>query len=363
MQNNGVFEIIPGQNDQGEHVFCVIAKRSYRIVPGAALQRLDADYPLRQVDEYYDRGDPEWSTVEQEYELAPFKPLTDVVVVGKAYAPGDKPVSQMSVSVKVGRRIKSINVFGDRECQFCPGKLPKFTEPKPFTEMEIRYDRAYGGRDEKSVPDIPFFYPRNYMGTGVVLRNTKESIDGLMLPNLEDPNDLLTPERVVLEKPEDWPKQPMPQGFGWLQRTWYPRCTYVGAFPAFADVDTVTPEEHLGLVPQDHIALAKQFRLPSFDARFNNGASLGMTYTALAPDETIALKGFTAEGDLEFSLPGETPEIVLDIGRGESLLEVVLHTVNVRPDGLEVDLIWRGAQVYEGYSWWPQMKRLYAEVS
>ena len=43
--------------------------------------------PLRLIDQYYDDGDPEWSTVQHESELAPYKAATDVVVIGKAYAP------------------------------------------------------------------------------------------------------------------------------------------------------------------------------------------------------------------------------------------------------------------------------------
>jgi hypothetical protein len=39
-----------------------------------------------------------------------------------------------------------------------------FSDPERFLEMEIRYDRAYGGRDEKSDPNLPFYYPRNDMG-------------------------------------------------------------------------------------------------------------------------------------------------------------------------------------------------------
>ena len=82
------------------------------------------------------------------------------------------------------------------------------------------------------------------------------------------------------------------------------------------------------------------------------------TICAGAQDSKI----FTLPDPFEFSLPGETPKILLDIGRGEQELRARLDTVSIRPDDLEVDLIWRGAYVYEGYSWLPHMKRLYAEV-
>ena len=42
-------------------------------------------------------------------------------------------------------------------------------------------------------------------------------------PNLEDPDDPLTPERLVVGSFERWDEQPMPQGFGWFAKHWQPR--------------------------------------------------------------------------------------------------------------------------------------------
>jgi len=361
-RGNGSLEIVSGKNDQGEHVFAVIVKRTFRICQGGAAERSAVDHELRKIDAYYDNGDPQSCTIQHEYELAPYKPAVDIVVIGKVYAPGGVPSTQMTASAQIGDRKKVITVFGDRDCSYRENMAPVFSDPRPFTEMQVRYERAYGGRDETSDPNLPFFYPRNNMGTGVALRNTKDTIQGLTLPNFEDPNDLLTADRITIGKPEAWPQQPLPQGFGWFQRTWYPRCTFAGTYPAHVDVDTVTTEERLGLLQKNHVAIAKQFKLPSFDSRFNNGASHGMQFPQIAGDETVRLRGLSPDGLLEFSLPGETPSISLDIGFGAQELEVKLHTVSIRPDDLELDMIWRGACVYEGYSWLPQMKTLRAEV-
>jgi hypothetical protein len=268
----------------------------------------------------------------------------------------------MAVSVQIGGQKKTLLVTGDRRCSYREDGLPIFTDPEPFNEMEIRYERAYGGRDEKSMPDIPFLYPRNFMGAGVVLRNVKEAIEGLPLPNIEDPQDLLSPERLLIEAPDRWHLQPLPQGFGWRQRTWYPRCALLGSYPAFVDAGTVTTEEHMGLLPKNHIALAKQSRLKPFEAHFNNGASYGMIFPNLSGSEPVVLGGLTPNGVLKFSLAGDVPSILLDIGRGMEQPPVQLHTVSIRPDDSEYDLIWRGASVYEGYSWLAKMKRLYGEV-
>jgi hypothetical protein len=358
-----VFQIAPGRTDSGEHVFSVIVKRSYRLIPNGVAERRDADRPLRLIDEYYDGGDAESSTVQHESELAPYKPATDVVVVGKAYAPGGNPTQQMRVGVLIGSVQKVLVVTGDRRCHFRPSALPTFSEPDPFVTMDIRYERAYGGRDEISLKDVPFTYPRNDMGAGVVLRNVKLAVDGLSLPNIEDPTDALTPERLFIEDPTRWHEQPLPQGLGWRQRTWYPRSALIGSYPPFLAPGTVTAEERMGLVPPDHVALAKQSRFKPLVGQFGNGASLGLMFTSLRGDEAVTLGGLSPDGRMRFNLPGDRPRVVLDIGLGEQTPDPVLHTVSIRPDDGEIDLIWRAAVPYEGYSWLPKMKRLHAEVS
>jgi hypothetical protein len=291
-----------------------------------------------------------------------WKSATDVVVIGKAYAPSAKPVARADVAFEVAGRRKVIRVTGDRRCYFRDNRAPSFSDPVPFTEMEIRYDRAYGGRDLKSVPGLEFYYPRNHMGTGVVLKNVREAVEGLALPNLEDPADPLMPERVILGEPERWNQQPLPQGFGWFQKTWYPRCSFVGAMPPFVDIDEVLREEELGLVPKEQIRLARQFKLPRYDVRFNNGASLGLVLPYLSGGEPVRLTGLTPEGELKFLLPTDRPRAMLDISLGENELEMVLHTVSIRPDDMQVDLVWRGAHEYPSLDWLPEMKHMVAKV-
>jgi hypothetical protein len=97
-------------------------------------------------------------------------------------------------------------------------------------------------------------------------------------------------------------------------------------------------------------------------APFANGASFGMAFPDLQGDERIALGGMSESGMLQFALPGDTPTVVLDIGRGEEQPPVKLHTVSIRVEDRELDLVWRAATAYEGYTWLPKMTRLHAEV-
>jgi hypothetical protein len=356
------FIVVVGETETRTPIFSVLAKRTYQIHPGRAAQRKPNATPLARTDVYYDQGDPESSTVKFENDLAPYKLKTDVVLIGHAHAPGGTPTTQTAVGLAVGDHRKVIRVIGDRRCVYRTDRPPTFTDPEPFTRMPIRYERAYGGIYLRDDPARMWPYPRNHHGVGFVLTNTREAVDGLALPNLEDPDDLLTPERIILGEPERWNRQPLPQGLGWFQRTWYPRCSFVGAVPGFVDPDEVMREEALGLVPAGQIALARRFKLPGFDVRFNNGASLGLALPYLTGGELVRLRNLTPDGSLDFALPSETPAMTLDIGLGERPLKPVLHTVCIRVDEMEVDLVWRGALPFPGVDWLPEMKRLVAVV-
>lgn len=359
----GVRTVLQGRNDKNQPIFSVLFKRTYDINQSEPLSPAEKARPFVQNDLYYDDGDPEWATVKYESEFTAFKTQTDVVIIGKAFAPQGKPAHQFDVVVEVAEKRKTLCIFGDRHCLHRHNASPAFTDPVPFVEVPVQYERAYGGKDMQSNPEAPFYYPRNHVGVGVVVKNIKETVEGLRLPNIEDPQDLLTPERIIIGDPERWPVQPLADGLGWFQRTWYPRCSFVGAMPAYLGVDTVLREEVLGLVPKGQVGLAWQYKLPMFDLRFNNGASRGLMFPHLGGGETIRLTNLTPAGLLEFKLPEETPSMMLDIGLGENQLQVFLDTVIVRLEEMQVDLICRGAHVYPGFDWLPEMKKMVTEIS
>jgi len=358
---NDKYRVVASKDDKKRDAFCVLLKRTYDFRQGYSV-RAEKDRPLDFIDVYHDPGDPETCSVKYENDLSPFKVATDVVVIGTVYAPGGEAAETTDAAVDVTGTIKLVRVFGDRQCYYNSYGSPTVTDPVPFEQMPVRYERAYGGTDSVSIPDMPFAYPRNHLGRGFVLKNSPEGVHGLALPNFEDPFDLLSPERIVVGEPEGWWRQPMPQGFGWFQRTWYPRCSFVGSVPGFVDPDAVVREEQLGLVPARQFALARQFKLPSFDIRFNNGASPGLARPYLKGGERIRLARLTPEGLLELTLPEDVPKIAMDIGLGERELQPVLHTVVIRSDDRQLDLVWRGAHEYPGVEWLPEMSRLHVEI-
>ena len=116
------------------------------------------------------------------------------------------------------------------------------------------------------------------------------------------------------------------------------------------------------LLPANHVALARQMRLPPYEALFHNGASFGLMMDTLNADEAISLRGLTPDGSLDFRLPGETPQIALDVGSGAQPLMTRIHTVSIRPDELEVDIVWGAALTFGPVSKLSQLRRLQAHV-
>lgn len=352
--------VLPGQTPEGEHILSVLVKRTYDVVPGGRCTRAAADQKLVPGDVPY--GDPMSSTIKFESDFVPFKLATDVVLHGKASAPPGRRTTSLTASLLVGRHRKDLLIVGDRVARFNGRSEPSFTDPQPFATMELRYERAYGGVDIYSEPKTPYPYPRNHLGRGFAVANNRRSIENLPLPNIEDPTNRLTPSRLCVGQFKDWERQPVPQGFGWTMKMWRPRASYAGVMPADRALDQELRKSYATLVPQPQRKLYEQNPLPPMDFRFFNGASPGLVLPFLSGSEPVELQNLDPEGPVQFRLPGEQPEIGLDIGQGMQTPTVVLHTVLIRMEERQVDLVWRGAVPYPGPDWLPEMKKMEVEI-
>jgi hypothetical protein len=228
-----------------------------------------------------------------------------------------------------------------------------FEDPLPFTEIELMYEHAYGGVDAVFDPGGVYAYPRNPVGRGFVVEPSEAAVEGLLLPNIEDPDDPLTPERLVTGAFEQWEQQPMPQGFGWFAKHWQPRILLAGVMPSpQMEVEPPPPEdawEDEG--DSDGNGAPDTPELPSMDFGFFNGGSPGLVFPYLAGNELVETVNLAPEGDVSFHLPGETPRIGLDVGRGIWEPPAVLHTVMIRMEQREIDLVWRAAIAYPDAAW------------
>jgi hypothetical protein len=356
-QVRGHAVVLPGQTPQGEYVLSVLLKRTYDIVAGGLCRRAERDRPLNAGDVYW--GDPMNSCVRFESDFIPFKLATDVVLDGKAHAPGGIETTSCEISLQVGAVGKKIVVWGDRAVRFVESGLPEFAEPAPFREMELRYELAYGGIDVYSNKSVPYPYPRNPLGRGFVLKNCAKTLDHLLLPNLEDPNALLTPERLCLGDYQRWEEQPQPAGFGWFPKAWLPRAQHAGILPADRAVEQELRQAYAKLIPDiEQREAYLRHGLPDMDFRFFNGASVGLIFPYLKGGEPVVTENLAPEGTLSFNLPTDRPQLGFDIGAGAQEPEVVLHTAQIRMEEREVDMVYRGAVPYPGPDWLPQMRKM-----
>lgn len=359
-EERGQTVVLPGQSPQGEHILSVLLKRTYDIVPSGVCTRAPSDRPLNAGDIFW--GDPMNSTVRYESDFIPFKLGTDVVLNGRVYAPGGTPATSCLVSLRVAGKLKQVRVIGNRVAKHVKDGAPSFTEPEPFTTMNLRYELAYGGIDVYSDKAIPYPYPRNPLGRGLAVKNLEQSVDNLALPNIEDPDDLLTPERLCVDEYSRWERQPLPAGLGWVQKTWLPRAQLAGILPADRALEQELRQAYAKLVPSDQRDAYLKNGLPDMDFRFFNGASPGLAFPYLRGGEEIATANLSPEGIVFFHLPHDLPRLGLDIGFDMQEPEVVMHTVMIRMEERQVDLVWRGAVPYPGRDWLPQMRKMEVAV-
>ncbi len=137
----------------------------------------------------------------QVLDMAMPKPRAEVLLAGSAYAPQGRPVTRMEVGFTVGDLAKTITVIGDRHWRVGPLASYVATEPAPFVEMPLGWDRAFGGAG----------FSANPSGQGHVARLDMLAPKNACVPlaNLEYPDQAVT---RISQRPE-------PAGFGPLDLT------------------------------------------------------------------------------------------------------------------------------------------------
>ena len=256
-------------------------------------------------------GEPGKSSLKYEADLVLTKTTTDIIVVGHAYAPGGRPVTELSVGLRVGPVQKVLRVFGDRRWgAFGP------SSPEPFMAMPLVYERAFGGVDRASQAPERDCDSRNPVGTGFAV--ARDHLSGVALPNIEYPNELIG----------TWKDRPRPAGFGAIAGHWQPRVGLAGTY------GEAWLKHRQPLLPDD------------FDDRFFQSAPADQQAAAfLRGGEPVVLHHLTRAGDLLFSLPRVFLGFETRFRDGTRAIhrERRLHTVILEPDHPRVSLVWHTA--------------------
>ncbi|WP_198371170.1 DUF2169 family type VI secretion system accessory protein [Roseomonas rosulenta] len=214
------------------------------------------------------------------------KPAAEFLVAGSAFALGGQPVRALTVSARLGAVTKRIGVVGDHHIE---DGLP--TDPAPFTEMPLGWDRAYGGPS----------FAENPLGRGIAEMPLPGVGHRVALPN------------IVLPAGSAAHGAPHPVNLGAMDIAWPQRARLAGThdqrwleedFPGFArDVDF-------------RMAMAAQ---P--DQRFAG---------FLAGDEDYAITNMHPdESEITGRLPGLQPRILVQRRGAEAFEDVPLHLTTV----------------------------------
>ncbi|WP_437648057.1 DUF2169 family type VI secretion system accessory protein [Sorangium sp. So ce362] len=348
-----------GTDPEGRNILAVLFKATYTLTNEGRAHRAPEQAPLILPVV----NDPEnKNLLAADTDLYPHKLATDVVLKGHAYAYNDP--RSFDVSLRVEGVRKTIRVVGDRRCTLSSAGRIVFSPSEPVSRVPLRYDRAYGGQDTAatakygnpfdglrpflsrelaSLEANPYDYPRNPAGRGYLIEPTPAAIEQLVLPNLEDPLDPLTPERLVCGHIDNWPSMPLPQAMDWVGLGWFPRLAYFGIIPEHKPLAWLVAEASRGYAPAD--ILREKPIVEKFDFRCASGASLGLQLPYLTGGEQIELiKLHPRRPRLVFRLPTERPKIWTDGRKGKlNETEPVIHTVLIEPDEGRLSVLWRGS--------------------
>jgi Uncharacterized protein conserved in bacteria len=303
-------------------LFTVI-KGTFTLSPGVAVA--EEQVPVALEETYY--GDPSATSIRQPSDVSLTKPGTDVLLVGHAYPAGGRPATQVDVSLQVGQVRRVLRVFGDRVWR--AGSVgAEMSEPRAFSRMPLVWERAFGGSDGQQV------HPENPVGRGFRSRESERPIEGVVLPNLEDPSALLT----------DWRNQPTPACFAPVAPHWEPRRSFAGTY------DERWERARAPFLPVD------------FDARFLHLAPPGQaTARPLEGNEAVEVRGASLSGTLRFHLPGVHVQATYVINGGREGRRAPLDTVLIEPDANRVVLVWRAALVCDKHAL--RVTAVHAELS
>lgn len=345
----------------------VAMKTGFRLVQDAeglwqALLMENPVLPLCVEDEY--AGEMNLSPVLRESDLAPLKPLCDIIVNGTAYTPGGAAAQEMTAGIQMyspsGEVLvdKKLQVTGRRfyQRQALTGEWYE-TEPEPFTSLPLDYRYAFGGEcrieaDSHHAERIP----EEYLLTDVQRREHPDQNNpplahmacpvnplglGYMQPwylHACEVQQVEAPRIIALDAPftlkqfvacldgkSDWfAPEYQPARFGCIGRAWLPRLPLAGTYDQ-QWLETQHPD-----LPDD------------FDFGYWNGAPHTQQIRYPEPGPEFVLTGFHPDGDIRFILPAHQAMVLLRMNIGGLIPQLLwIDTLAINTDTFTVALTWR----------------------
>jgi hypothetical protein len=289
----------------GAETWIVAVKASYLIKPDGKIGIAEPQNPVL-CPHYF--GEPGKSSLQYESDLELTKPGTDIILHGHAWAPNDKPVTQMGVMLKAGPVNKMLEITGDRFWE--QGILgTRLSGPLAFDKMPLTYENTYGGTDDsKTRNGAPYAFDENPVGTGFALR--KKNLGGKKAPNIRYFKN----------------GNGKPACFGSMPAHWMPRAKYAGTY------DDKWQKHKAPLLPDD------------FDDRYYHCAPPDQQVPGyLKGGEIVEIYKMSPHGPLKFMLP--SPELTFKTVLGRTVKEhkAKFHTLILEPDIPGFSMVWHTA--------------------
>ena len=197
-----------------------------------------------------------------------------------------RPRRAVEVSVAVGRRESRLVVYGDRRWVRAGGFGLLSSDPQPFQELPLCYERAYGGKTVHDYEEVVF--PDNPLGRGYYLAEAEA--EGQPLANIE---------RAAEPPVRAWNDRPVVAGWGPYPCFWGLRAR-----------EAVTPDAE---------------GLPRVSPRLNNNAHPDLILPALPDGAEVRIAGLCAA------------EVVYCVPRLSARFEVTAGGSVIAEPELEID--------------------------
>lgn len=333
-----------GMDPSGRELLVVVIKGTFHLPKnGEELRLKTAQLPLVMADTF--TGVPGLSAPYYEMDFAPRKHYCDVLLQGRAYAPGARPTARVPVGIRVGNWTKTFAVVGDRHWQAGLSGISA-SAPEPFLTKPINYDLAFGGTDVRHEdPARHAAYMKNPVGRGFHRHLRSDWLDGSPLPNTEELNrPVSTPDGSYV-----------PMAFGPVGRGWEPRLRHAGTY------DQAWLDHHFPFLP------------PDFDEQYYQAAPLDQQLRSPVIGQEVSLINLTPDGCRAFKLPAfVAPVYCFPKNGGREDLNAALDTLVLEPEQELISMTWRATRplkrdIFEigqilvgkkGQEWWQRREEL-----
>jgi len=297
------------RDERGAEFWLVAVRAAFEIDPEGRQTPAPKQTEVQRVPEF--AGDPMATGLLTESDFVLHKDGTDVLVRGRAVAPEGRPATKARVRLKVSTIDKTLDIWGERRI-YRGGTGLAMTEPHPFLDMPMKWERSYGGWDRKGRSEA--WEPSNPAGTGFA--TDAAHLYDTQAPNVEYP-----------DHPYSGPGRGRPAAFGPVAPHWQPRAAYAGTY------DKTWEETRDPLLPAD------------FDRRFFRSAPRDQqTAEPLVGYEEVRIGGMTPDGFLGFILPRNRFEIVTAFRGGPDVRQTpAIHTLWLFPDRRRFEIVYLSA--------------------